>query len=81
MILRNSLQAFPEKMQNQEKIADYENGIDPQLNQECAQRSGRLLFHQSRFFAFNRVYGRAEFEESSNSVAPGCLCPCRFLPL
>ncbi len=32
-------------MQDQEKITDYENGINDQLNQKCAERFGRFLFH------------------------------------
>jgi hypothetical protein len=32
-------------MQNEKEIADNENGINGQLNQKCAERFGRFLFH------------------------------------
>jgi hypothetical protein len=32
-------------MQDEEEITDHEHGVDGQLNQKCAERFGRFLFH------------------------------------
>src|SRR6266446_2655975 len=45
MVLFQLLQSLTQEMQNEKKIGDDEHGINGQLNQECAQRFGRFLFH------------------------------------
>ena len=45
MVNLQLIERFTQEMQDQEKITDYENGINDQLNQKCAERFGRFLFH------------------------------------
>src|SRR5437762_14295607 len=45
MVNLQLIERFTQEMQDQEKITDYENGINDQLNQKCAERLGRFLFH------------------------------------
>src|SRR5947208_312569 len=45
MVNLQLIERFTQEMQDQEKITDYENGINDQLDQKCAERFGRFLFH------------------------------------
>src|SRR5438477_5426716 len=45
MVNLQLIERFTQEMQDQEKITDYENGINDQLDQKCAERFGRFLVH------------------------------------
>src|SRR4051812_2219039 len=45
MLILQLLQPSSEKVQGQEKVTDYQHGVDRQLNQERAQRFCGFFFH------------------------------------
>src|SRR5205085_1669461 len=69
------MQRVTEKMQNQEKIADHQHGIDGELNQECTQSLGRFFFHIPRLFAVRGTGGRFKSNKKSGSITWRQLSP------
>src|SRR5437899_6756165 len=68
------MEPITQKMENEKKIADHENGINGQLNQECAQCFDRFLFHAFQILRLGtrsrscRLMGKSKF-----------CCSCRRL--
>jgi hypothetical protein len=45
MVKLQLMEPAAQKMQDQKKIGDDQDGINDELNQECPERFGRFLFH------------------------------------
>jgi hypothetical protein len=55
MVKLQLMKPATQKMQDQKEIGDDEDGVNAQLNQKCAERFGRFLFHA--FHPFRVVTG------------------------